>query len=111
MQDLDNFISPIPSFEGDTPILAIPILARPPGGEAINDPSTQASVGTSKTWASKWKATANPIPQKKSKKTIEKSSSGIKINEPMSKASASTPLSGPQKGISIHRSRSYTCLE
>jgi hypothetical protein len=32
MQDLDNFISPIPSFEGDISIPAIPVLAHPPGG-------------------------------------------------------------------------------
>jgi hypothetical protein len=53
MQDLDNFISPIPGFEGDIPILAIPVSPRPPSGEAINDPTTGASDGASKTWASK----------------------------------------------------------
>jgi hypothetical protein len=100
MQDLDNFISPIPSFEGDIPIPAMPISAHPPGDKAIDKPSTETSA--SKTRASKQKATANPTLQKKAKKTTGKCSSGIKINKPMTKASALTPLSGPRKGIPIH---------
>jgi hypothetical protein len=111
MQDLDNFISHIPGFEGDIPIPTIPISAHPPGGEAIDDPSTRASVDASKTWVSKRKATANPTPQKKAKKTTGESLSRIKINESVPKASALTPPSGPRKGIPIHRSKRYTCLE
>jgi hypothetical protein len=102
MQDLDSFISPIPGFKGDIPIPAIPVLARPPGGEDINDPSARATASASKTHASKRKATANPTPQKKAKKTTGKSSSGIKINEPVLKASASTPPLGLRKGIPVH---------
>jgi hypothetical protein len=111
MQDLDSFILPIPDFEGDIPILAIPISAHPPGGEAIDNPSTGSSADASKTQASKRKATANPTPQKKAKKATGKSSSRIKINELVPKASSSTPPLGPQKGISIHRSRRYAYLE
>jgi hypothetical protein len=110
MHDLDNFISPIPSFEGDILTLAIPVSTRSPGYEAIDDPSTRSSVGASRTRANKRKATANPTPQKKAKKATWRSSSGIKINEPMPKTSALTPPSGPRKGISIHRSRRYSCL-
>jgi hypothetical protein len=83
MQDLDSFISPILGFEGDILILAIPILARPPGSEAIDDPSTGSSVSALKTQTNKQKATVNPTPQKKAKKHIGKSLSGIKINEPV----------------------------
>jgi hypothetical protein len=49
MQALDNFISPIPGFEGDIPILTITVLAQPPGGEVDSDPSTGASAGTLRT--------------------------------------------------------------
>jgi hypothetical protein len=62
MQGLDSFLSLIPGFEGDIPIPAIPISARPPGGESISDPSTGASASISKTWASKRKANANSTP-------------------------------------------------
>jgi hypothetical protein len=108
MQTLDSFISPIPTFEGDIPILAIPVLAQPLGSEAISDPSTRASANASKTKVGEWKATANTTPQKKAKKPMGKSSSRIEINELVPKA---TPPSGPRKGISIHRSRRYACLE
>jgi hypothetical protein len=62
MQDLDSFISPIPDFEGDIPILTIPVSARSPSGEAIDDPSTRSSADASKTQANKRKAIANPTP-------------------------------------------------
>jgi hypothetical protein len=39
MQDLDNFILPIPGFEGD-----IPILAHDPGIESSKDPSIGSSA-------------------------------------------------------------------
>jgi hypothetical protein len=68
MQALDSFISPIPSFEGDIPIPAIPVSAQPPGDEADSDPSTGASAGIPRTQARKRKATANPSPTKKTKK-------------------------------------------
>jgi hypothetical protein len=111
MQTLDSFISPIPGFEGDIPILTIPVSACPPGSEAIDDLAVGANAGASKTRAGKRKATANPTPQKKAKKATWKPSSEIKINKPVPKAPASTPPLGPRKGISIHRSRRYTCLE
>jgi hypothetical protein len=101
MQALDSFISPIPSFEGDIPILAIPVSAQPPGGKADSDPSTGASVGVPRTRASKRKATANPTPQKKTKKYVGKPLGGIKINEPVQTTPASTPPSIPRKGILI----------
>jgi hypothetical protein len=109
MQALDNFIFPIPSFDGDVPILAIPILARSPGDDSASDPSAEASA--SKTQANKQKATANPTPQKKAKKTTRRSSSGIKINKPTPKAPASTPPSGSRQRMPIHRSKSSTCHE
>jgi hypothetical protein len=62
MQALDNFISPIPKFDGDSPISAVLVLARPLGDESVGDPSVGASATTSKTRGSKQKATANPTP-------------------------------------------------
>jgi hypothetical protein len=41
---LDNFIFPVPGFDGDTLILAILVLARPPDDESTSDPSTRASA-------------------------------------------------------------------
>jgi hypothetical protein len=111
MQDLDSFIAPIPSFEDDILIPAIPISARPPSGEAIDDPSTRSSAGASKTRANNWKATANLTPQQKAKKATGRSSSGIKINEPVPKTSALTRPSGLQKGIPIDQSIRYSYLE
>jgi hypothetical protein len=98
MHALDNFIFPIPGFEGDIPIPAIPVSARSPSDRLASDPSARASAGASKTHAGKQKATANPTPQKKAKKNATcKSVGGIKINEPASKASpAPTTPSGSQ---------------
>jgi hypothetical protein len=97
MQALDSFISPIPGFEGDIPILAIPISTYPPSGEYLENPSAGPSVDTSKTQTGKWKATTNPTLQKKVKKAKEKPSRGIKTNEPTPKAPTSTPPSVPRK--------------
>jgi hypothetical protein len=107
MQALDSFISPIPGFEGDILIPAIPILARPPGSESINDPSARANASISKSWAGKRKETANPTPQKKAKKVVGKSSGEIKINEPIMKAPALTPPLGPRQMIPNHISKRY----
>jgi hypothetical protein len=82
MQVLDSFISPVPNFDSDILILAIPVLARPPGDESTSDPSARAGVGASKTRVGKWKATTNPTPQKKTRKTTGRPAGGIKINEP-----------------------------
>jgi hypothetical protein len=49
MQALDNLISPIYRFEGDIPILAIPISTQSPNGESVNDPSVGANARASKT--------------------------------------------------------------
>jgi hypothetical protein len=108
MQALDSFISPIPDFDGDILIPAVPVLARSPSDEPTSDSSTGASVSASNTWASKWKAAANPTPQKKAKKATGRSSSEIKIDEPAPKAPASTPPSGPPQKILIHHSKRYT---
>jgi hypothetical protein len=107
MQALDNFISPILSFDGNIPFPAIIVLARPTCDKFIGDPLGGASASASKTQASKQKATANPTPQKKAKKVAGKYSSGIKINEPAPKAPTSTPPLGPQQKIPIHRSKRY----
>jgi hypothetical protein len=45
MQALDSFISPVPGFDGDILISAIPILAWSPGDEPTSDPSVGASAG------------------------------------------------------------------
>jgi hypothetical protein len=108
MQALYSFISPVPDFDGDIPILAVPISAQPPSDELVTNPSARASASASKTQSSKWKAAANPTPQKKGKKATGRSSSGIKINEPTPKAPALTPPMGPRQKILIHRSKRYT---
>jgi hypothetical protein len=108
MQALDNFISTVPGFDGDILILAVPILAQPPGDELASDPSTRASASATKTRVGKLKATANPTPQKKAKKAMGRSSSGIRIDEPAPKAPASTPPSGPRLKIPIQCSKRYT---
>jgi hypothetical protein len=107
MQALDNFISPVPSFDSDILILAILILAWPPGDEPTSDPSTGASPSSLKTRVGKRKVTANPTTQKKAKKTTGRFTGGIKINEPTTKTSASTPPSGPQWKIPIQHSKRY----
>jgi hypothetical protein len=63
MQALDNFISPIPGFDGDILILAIPVSARPPGDESTSDPSAGASASALKTQVGKRKAIANSHPR------------------------------------------------
>jgi hypothetical protein len=62
MQALDNFISPLPDFDGDIPIPAVPVLAWLLGDEPMSDPSAEASASTLKTQVGKWKATANLTP-------------------------------------------------
>jgi hypothetical protein len=110
MQALDSLISPIPGFDGDIPIPAILVLARPPSDELASDPSTGASTSASKTRSSKRKAAANPTPQKKAKKATGRSSGGIKINEPAPKAPSSSPPLGSRLKIPIHRSKWYTLI-
>jgi hypothetical protein len=75
----------------------------------MSDPSigASASASTLKTRVGKRKATANPTPQKKAKKPIGRSASGIKINEPAPKAPALTPPSDPQWKILIQHSKRY----
>jgi hypothetical protein len=57
---LDNFIAPIPRFEGDILFLTISVSAWSPSGESASDPSDRSSVGVSKTRAGKRKAAINP---------------------------------------------------
>jgi hypothetical protein len=106
---MDIFISPILIFEGNIPIPAILISARPPGDESVTDPFTRASASASKTQVGKWNAAANLAPQKKAKKTAGKSPGGIKINELAPKVHTPTPPSGPQARIPIHESKRYAC--
>jgi hypothetical protein len=82
-------------------IAAIPISTQPPGGEADNDPSMGACASAPRTRAGKQKATTNLTPQKKAKKVVGKSLGGLMINEPAPMIPASTPPSGPRKGITI----------
>jgi hypothetical protein len=62
MQVMDSFISPIPRFEGDIPILAIPISSQSPGGEPANDPSAGARAGALETQTGKLNAATNLTP-------------------------------------------------
>jgi hypothetical protein len=101
MQALDIFISPVPGFNGDIPILAIPVSVRPPSDQPTSDPSVGASASASKTQAGNWKATAT-TPQKKAKKATGRASSRIKINETVPKAPALTPSSVPRQKVPIH---------
>jgi hypothetical protein len=64
MQDLDNFILPIPGFKGDILIPAIPISTRNPNVESSEDPSTVSSASASRPQASKRKALIDPNPLK-----------------------------------------------
>jgi hypothetical protein len=65
MQALDSFISPIPVFEGDIPILAIAVSARSSNGESTSDLSAEASTGVSSTRVGKHKAAVNLTPRRK----------------------------------------------
>jgi hypothetical protein len=103
MQDLDNFILPIPGFESNIPIPAIPISAH--------DPSVGFSASASRTRDYKRKVPIDLSPPKKAKKTTGKPSGGIKITGTKQKAPASTPPLGIRKGIPILRSKRYTYLD
>jgi hypothetical protein len=111
MQDLDSFISPIPEFEGDIPILAILILAHDPGAESSEDPSTGSNANASRTRAYKRNAPINPSPPKKAKKTTGKPLGGIRITGTKEKSHASSPPLEIQKGVPILRSKRYTYLK
>jgi hypothetical protein len=102
------FISPVPGFDDDILISAILVLARPLGDESTSDPCTEAGASALKTQATKRKASANPTPQKKSRKTTGKSAGRIKINEPAPKTLVLTPPLGPQWKIPIQHSKRYT---
>jgi hypothetical protein len=105
---LDIFISPILGFEGDIPIPAILISAQTPTGESGYDSSTGPRAGSSRTWASKCKATATPPPLKKAKKVVEKMTGGVKINDPAPNlASTPTPPNGPRSKFIMSRSNRY----
>jgi hypothetical protein len=70
MRELDNFISPIPGFEGDMPIPAIPITARDPGAGSSKDPSTGSSANASRTQAYKQKALIDLNPPRKPRRLL-----------------------------------------
>jgi hypothetical protein len=82
MQVLDSFIPPVPGFDGDIPIPAILVLARPPGNESTSDPSAGDGVSALKTRAGKRKASANLTPQKKPRKPWENLLAGSKLMNP-----------------------------
>jgi hypothetical protein len=109
MRVLDNFISPIPDFEGDILILAIPILAWTPSAELANDASVGPSARSLRTQAGKRKAAATLPPPKKAKKVMGKRSGGIKIIDPSPKASVTwTPPKGPQGKFTMRQSNRYS---
>jgi hypothetical protein len=91
MQDLDSFISPIPGFEGDIQIPAIPASACDPGAESSQGPSIRSGAKSSWTQASKRKAPVDPSYQKKAKKAPGKPPGRIKISDSKPKAPALTP--------------------
>jgi hypothetical protein len=107
MQDLDDFISPTPSFEGDVSIPAIPILACDPSTEPSEELLSGSSASTPRTQACKRKATINLNPPKNANEIAGEPLGGIKIIHPKSKAPASTPPSRTRKGIPILRSKRY----
>jgi hypothetical protein len=107
MQDLDNFISPIPGFEFDVLILAIPILVHDPDAESSEEPSTGSSASTPRTRAYNRKALVDLNPPKKAKKMTRKPLGGIKITGPKQQAPVSTPPLGTQNGIPILQSKTY----
>jgi hypothetical protein len=71
---------PFPASMVNILILAILVFGRHPGDESTSDPSTGVSANTLMTQAGKRKVTANPTPLKKARKTMGKSTGGIKIN-------------------------------
>jgi hypothetical protein len=79
-----------------------------PSPTNAGDISTGASASASKTRSSKLKATASLTPYKKAKKATRRSSSRIRIDEPVPKAPALTPPLGPRPKIPIHHSKWYT---
>jgi hypothetical protein len=81
LQALDNFIAPIPGFEGEMPILAVPILARTPSAESVITTSKGPSAGSLKTQAVKRKVASTLPPPKKIRKVIRKKVTGVKIND------------------------------
>jgi hypothetical protein len=101
--------SSLPSLAstGDILILAIPISTQSPGDKSTSDPSVRTSASASKTQVGKRKATANPTPQKKARKTMGRSAGRIKINDPAPKTPALTPPSGPRWKIPIQHSKRY----
>jgi hypothetical protein len=107
MQDFDSFISPIPRFEGDVLIPAIPISTRDPSAESSKEPLAGSSASTPRTQACNRKAPVDSNPPKKAKKMARKPLGGIKITGPKQKALVSTPPSGTRKGIPILRSKRY----
>jgi hypothetical protein len=97
MQDLDSITSPIPGFEGDISIPAIPISARDPSAESSKDPSAESIASASRTRACKRKAPIDPSPPKKAKKVAEKPLGGIKISGPKQKSSCFSSSIGNSK--------------
>jgi hypothetical protein len=65
MHASNSFISPVPDFDGEILIPAIPYSASPPSNEPMSDPPTRANASASETPVGKRKASANPTPQKK----------------------------------------------
>jgi hypothetical protein len=72
MQDLDSFISPIPGFEGDILIPAIPILTHNPSIESFQDTPARSSAGNPKTREGNRRAPIDPSPQKKGQEILRK---------------------------------------
>jgi hypothetical protein len=65
MQVLDSFNSPILGFEGDVPILAIPLSTRSLSGEPAGDSTAGASAGSLRTRAGKCKASTPHLSRKR----------------------------------------------
>jgi hypothetical protein len=92
---MDNFISTIHGFEGDSPIPAIPISARILSAELAIDSSMGPSARSSRTRADKRNTAVTPPPSENPQKVVSRKLSGIKINDPTpNPAPALTPPKG-----------------
>jgi hypothetical protein len=105
---LDNFIAPIPSYEGESPILAVPVSAWTSSGESASDSLKGQNAGSSGTRADKRKVAATLPPSKKKQRVVSKKALGVMINDLAPQTSpAPTPPRCTQGGFTMHQSNRY----
>jgi hypothetical protein len=81
LQALDTFITPIPRFEGGTPIPTIPLSAQTLSAKSVGASSKGSRAGSSKTRAGKCKVVTTLPTPKKARKVTSKKPTGVKIND------------------------------